>query len=531
MKIEDLFQLNKEFRSFEYICGKKGSEKIINNIEVIEVPDGVYWAKEGDFLVTTGYFIKKDEIVFENFIKMLIYHKAAGLGIKLGRFIERIPNKIIQIAEANSFPIIKIPLHMRYSSILWPVANKLINNENYDNYILKKYRKELKEVMKTSYNVSAITDLISIYIGYPVGIFWSVNKKQINITEDLKINNMLDILKTESNNMFKPEETVALIKKEEGNYYFLKVEAVNQLIAYICILANNNTELTETDIAIIEETLPFISVYLLSSPNKNLNHYKSLDEFFLNVMEGDYVGNEIKLKEEATYLDVVYSKSRFVWLIEIPGLSKNDYNRLVKSVKTFLDLYNREYYMIEKRKRILFISSINVEQLSDKFVTEFFLELLKNIEYSFKNLNFNIGISKICSSLKNLNFAYEEAIFAYKLGRKIKPDDKIYYYDNYMIYHLLYEVSNHPTLSKIYRNTIERITKYDNEYKAELFDTIIALIKNDFNINQTSNSLFIHRNTLYKRINKINNLLDFNLEKSESRLILQLAVKLYEILD
>ena len=531
MKIKDLFELNREFRKFEYICGQKGEDNVITNIEITEVPDGVYWVSEGDFLITTGYFIKKDEIAFENFIKTLIVRKASGLGIKVGRFIEKMPIDIINIAEANDFPIISVPIQMPYRHILWPVINKLINNEYYDNYILKRYIVELKKTMKNNYNVNAITELLTLYLNYKNGIFWGNNFKKVNSGEDYSFDIMASILKNDSNKLFVSSEANCTVLKEEGNYYFFKVEAVNYIIAYLGIFTGKKNTLNDSDLKIVEETLPYLSVYLLSNPDINLKYYKDVDEFFLSIIQGDYSDNEMKLKEDSTYLDIAYDMNRIIWTVNFNFSGIDETKRLVKTIKSFLNAYQSDFFCLEKNKRLIFVSSINSDQLSDKFYSYFFKEVIKSIEYSHKDINFSIGVSKICNNLKYLNFAHDEAVYANKIGNKIHPEDKVYYYDDYMVYHLLYEVSNHPTLSKIYRNTVERIIKYDHKNHADLFETVLSLIKNDFNINQTSKHLFIHRNTLYKRITKINNLLDLDIDKSENRLILQLAFKLKEILD
>ena len=156
---------------------------------------------------------------------------------------------------------------------------------------------------------------------------------------------------------------------------------------------------------------------------------------------------------------------------------------------------------------------------------------MKDLKKRFPTEHFSIGIGKICQSLKHLNYAQEEALFAIKIGRKLyAQQDGIYFYDNFMIYHLLYEISDHPTLSKIHKNTIERIQKYDLENNTALLKTLETLIDCDFSISQTSDKLYIHRNTLYKRINKLNSLLDFDIDNSENRLILQIALKLHKIL-
>ncbi|SHI49896.1 PucR C-terminal helix-turn-helix domain-containing protein [Dethiosulfatibacter aminovorans DSM 17477] len=529
MKIDELFALNKDFRKFEYICGVDGKDNEINNIEVTEVPEGVYWVKEGDLLVTTGYFFRNDEVAFENFIKMLIYHKAAGLAIKLGRYIDKIPQKIVQIAENNNFPIINVPFHMRYSSILWPVANKLVDTEKYSDYILKTYKKELKEEMKNNYNLDAITDLLSVYIGSTVSVFWENNKKQINTSDVLETRNIHRTLMDNYKTLFQTDKRYGHIEKEEGQYFFFKIEAVNQIVAYMGVFYPKTESISETDLELVEETIPFISIYLLSNSHHNLSHYKSLNEFYQCLIEGDYSNNERKLREEAAYFDMEFNKSRYVWIVQMPEISVDNYRRFVNIATSHLDLSTKEYYLIEKSKRLIFITSTNAEQFNERYIIEFYSELIKRIEYSFKGLSYFIGISKVCNVLKYLNYAHDEAVFAYKLGSKIHPERKIYYYDDYIVYHLLHEVSDHPALSKIYKNTVERIIRYDAENNTDFFDTLSSLIENDFNINQTANALFVHRNTLYKRMNKIDNLLDLNLEKSESRLLLQLAFKLKDL--
>lgn len=153
-----------------------------------------------------------------------------------------------------------------------------------------------------------------------------------------------------------------------------------------------------------------------------------------------------------------------------------------------------------------------------------------DLKKRFPAEHFSVGVGKTCHTLKHLNFAYEEALFALKIGKKLHAQqDGIYFYENFMIYHLLYEISGHPTLSKIYKNTIERIQKYDLENNTVLLKTLEMLVDCDFSISQTSDRLYIHRNTLYKRINKLNSLLDFDIDKSENRLILQIALKLHKI--
>jgi sugar diacid utilization regulator len=290
--------------------------------------------------------------------------------------------------------------------------------------------------------------------------------------------------------------------------------------------------LTNTDKEIIKEVMPFITVYLLSNTKKAVLYHKSLEEFFFSIIEGNYNEDELKLKEESSYRNIDFSKSRYVWTIESTITDENEYLRLEKKLVSIFQMYDNIFCHKRYSKNIMFIIENQKLQSNTKLLDSFYEKLVLDLKKSFRDQEFTIGISKICNSLKYLYFAGEEANFALKIGKKLnKNPGGVYLYDDYMIYHLLYEISGHPTLSKLYKNTIKRIKKHDSENNSELLKTLETLIDCDFSVSHTSDRLFIHRNTLYKRINKINDILDSDIDKSENRLILQIAMKLNEIIS
>jgi sugar diacid utilization regulator len=265
----------------------------------------------------------------------------------------------------------------------------------------------------------------------------------------------------------------------------------------------------------------------LSNQEKAVNYNKSLKEFWFKLIKGNYNNKELILKEDAVSLGVENNKNRFVWVVKKINNISNEFQ--YKIIKEYMQSYNKDYHIIEDSNEIIIITSLNKNQIDLKMYNGLFIDLLNQLKQKYKNIEFKVGISKTCGNLKYLSYAYEEAIFAYQFGDKINGNN-IYYYDDCMIYHLLHEVSGHPSLSKIYRNTLQKIEKYDSKNKSNLMETIEKLIECDFSINNTAKDLFIHRNTLYKRISKINEILEFDIDDSEGRLILQIAMKLNKII-
>ncbi|MDW7669447.1 MAG: PucR family transcriptional regulator ligand-binding domain-containing protein [Bacillota bacterium] len=526
MKVKDLFNLNKDYKNIKLISGADGLNNNIDSIEILEVPDGVYWVEENDLIITTGYFLNNNTDAFKSFIETLSYRKAAAVGIKLGRFIDEIPQEILKISNDKRLPIIKIPPHIKYSNILWPVMTNLTNENKYEKYILDKYKSELLFLVRNDFRIESITELLCNYTGSHCVIY--SKKDYTMIKNDYSINSEdIKSLIEENYEKIITTDNYSNIFHKENNYYVIKIMSIKETLSYLCIKTNKDEELNATDFKIIEETVPYLSIYLLSSQEKTVNYNKSLKEFWYKLTKGNYNNRDLVLKEDAVSLGVDYNKNRFIWVINKIRNGSNEF--LYKIIKEYMQSYDKDYHIIEDSDKIIVVTSLNKNQIDLKLFNGMFIDLLGQINIKHKNDKIKIGISKTCASLKYLSYAFEEAMFALQFGDKIK-ENNIFYYDDCMIYHLLHEVSGHPSLTKIYRNTLQKIEKYDKKNKSNLMETIEKLIECDFSINNTASKLFIHRNTLYKRISKINEVLEFDIDDSEGRLILQIAMKLNKII-
>lgn len=529
MKVSDIFTLNSDFKDFKVLAGRGGLDNEIRNVDIMEVPDGVYWVNPGDLIITTGYCLKNNDTTLENIVQMLVTKEAAGLGIKVGRYIDEIPKKILLLADEYNFPIIFVPITSSYNSIVRPILNKLVSDENYDFFTLKEFKQELNRLTKHNFNITVITNLISKYIGHDIYLFWENNLNLVNENTNLKALSIKKVISEYTTELLSSEE-VLKIEHNESSYKIFKIYGMNIVIAFLCVDLKNGKEFTDTDMEIIKEVIPFITVYLLSNSNKAKLYHKSLEEFFFSIIEGSYLDDELKLREEASYRNIDFNKSRYVWTIDSTIKNENDFIRFEKKIVSIFKMYDNIFCHKCYNKNLTFIIENKKLQSNAKLLEPFYEKLVSDLKKSFKDEEFTVGISKICNSLKYLNLAGEEAYFALKIGKKLKNRESgVYFYDDYMIYHLLYEISGHPTLSKLYKNTILRLKKYDSENNSELLKTLEVLIECDFSISQTSDKMFIHRNTLYKRVNKINDILESDIDKSENRLILQIALKLNEI--
>ncbi len=97
------------------IAGTAGKNRVVKSINVMDAPDISDWIKEGEMLFTTAYLIKDSPNDAAELLGKLNRRGCSGLGIKLGRFWEAIPENLIEQANHLSFPLIELPFQFTFS--------------------------------------------------------------------------------------------------------------------------------------------------------------------------------------------------------------------------------------------------------------------------------------------------------------------------------------------------------------------------------------------------------------------------------
>ena len=75
-----------------------------------------------------------------------------------------------------------------------------------------------------------------------------------------------------------------------------------------------------------------------------------------------------------------------------------------------------------------------------------------------------------------------------------------------------------------------KVIAYDEKTDGELMPTLRKLLDSNVNMKSTADSLFIHVNTLYYRVNKIEELLGIDFSSMNSRVNLFIAIKVWDTL-
>jgi purine catabolism regulator len=530
VKVCDLFSLNREFRNFEVVCGESGLSNNIKNVVTVEVTDTFRWLQPGDFAITKGYFSQKGKISFVSFVEMLIEKKAAGLGIKLGIFISKLPPEVLSLANDNQFPILSVPASIKYATIVPSILHRLSSKKQYAQYVLNTFQNDLNQLMKSMHRVTDIVDLLAAYIGYPVCAFWGKNFQWI-IPQELSAAEKAKNMKKwvmENKASFAMGNSPLWYVSGNDRFVIFNISNVSEIVAFLAVDIGGKT-LTSVDSQLIAKIIPVICVHLLSGINEIALPPESVDDLLAKTLfdKDELDLRQIRLDVGRVQLD--YRAERRVWILETPQIAPKERDDLENAVFEAVKPISLSTYHTQRDERLVFVSQFEALQGNMDHLRDFFLGLLKGLPERLAALPIHIGVSMTCFDFGDLRQGYQDADFSLRRGKKLRLKPEIYFFESFILVKILSEMWNNPILQKLHADVIERLTRNDGLKNTELLKTLAALSYSDFNITAVAKNMYLHRNTVSQRIEKINGILKLDVNDVKNRLMIQMAVKLLEL--
>lgn len=109
--------------------GAGGLGRIVQRLNVMEVPDILPWVKPHELLLTTGYPLRNTPQSLAGLVGDLDARGLAALAIKLGRYLDELPAELLAEANRLDFPIIQLPGDVGFDDILNQVLTGILNRQ------------------------------------------------------------------------------------------------------------------------------------------------------------------------------------------------------------------------------------------------------------------------------------------------------------------------------------------------------------------------------------------------------------------
>ena len=111
------------------LAGAGGLDRAVTSVTVGEVPDIADWLSGGEIVFSTMFALTNDTDRQRDFCRRIMAAGASALFVKPTRFVGSFPLDVLEIAEKRDFPIVEVPLEIRWTRIMEEAMGVLINRQ------------------------------------------------------------------------------------------------------------------------------------------------------------------------------------------------------------------------------------------------------------------------------------------------------------------------------------------------------------------------------------------------------------------
>ena len=158
-------------------------------------------------------------------------------------------------------------------------------------------------------------------------------------------------------------------------------------------------------------------------------------------------------------------------------------------------------------------------------------EIVSSLRQTLKFGRFRFCLGRWVGSRGDVPESYREARRAAEVAELCRMRDDVVAYGRLGTYLLLYRLAGSPEAEEFTEETLRPLLSHDSRHYSPgaLIETLKAYFECNGNVKETAERLFVHYNTVAYRLERIRGELGIPLDDAETRLRLQLAIKLHEI--
>ena len=205
-------------------------------------------------------------------------------------------------------------------------------------------------------------------------------------------------------------------------------------------------------------------------------------------------------------------------------VSEEKLQRYLKNMENYMIFSRKKTFVFELGGNIVLLFAGYAETMVKKTVTD----MLKRC--NFQKEQCYIGIGRATPNAQNIGKSYRQACQVLKLQKNTQNDKGVVAYQDLGIYTLLMDIENEDVINEYYAETIQKLVEYDKLNQTNYCEVLQCYLEHSGSVKETAEAMFVHRNTINYKSNKIEEMLNCDLSELDTRLLYSIAFMLKRIM-
>ena len=481
-------------RGAEVLAGSAGLGRRIRGVNVMEDADIVRWLRGGELLLTTGYTIRDDPTALSQLVPALAERDLAGLAVKVGLYVDTVPDEALAVADQLAFPVVGLPPRMMFDDILSEVLGTILNRQAVELERSNAIHARLTEVAVRGGSFHELAEAVAELVHRPVAIR-DVHGHDLARTDGIPDD-------PEAPRVTRP------IRAGDADHGAV-------------VVWTDGTDVAPHELKTMEHAATVAATAIAQERAVVSSEQRHRTLLLMQLVSRRPV-DRAEIARWATAMGWDMDRARAVVLVE---LSDGDGEQLRVAGQPLEDGLVRAAQDALAPRAIVWALRSGLALLVEPrpSLARVTRELHAALRRAGPALRVMVAAGGVADDVDDLGRSYEEAASTLALGRELEGEDFVLEHEELGVYRLLSRLPSEE-LRRHRTETIGPLLDYDREHNGALLHTLEVFLRCEGNRVRAADELFIHYNTLRYRLNQIDALTGGLSGDPTARLNLELAL-------
>ena len=516
------------------MTGESGLDNVIEGIHLSDLEDPTPWMTSGMVLITTGEVFARDPRVGLQLLDRLKGSGAVALGVGVGHYLDHVPIAMIDRAQALLIPVFEAPLSVPFRTIVTYVFDALASSDMHRMRRSLAVQSHLLDLLIDERSVSDLIASLSAILSIPVVLFDALGNVIAPAGAGTQPDELARRLWEKYARVGGEVGPLGVVESGRHRLYYHKVSlhgVVERVLAAEAPQAPGS-ELVDTALSFVHRLL---ALDLLRSSEELLVR-RRIRSLLLEDFLAERGASEERLRRlQEQDIDLARPWRLLIVDVERPATADRSgdpepstfsfKSRLVDAIEEYLGSRSWHFLSLLQGDAVVVLAAI------DGVSREQFAATLDGVRQQLGELtgwNVAIGCSAPAQGLAPPPVAMNQAREALRQA-KSGPVERTLLFEDLPEALRVVNGLDAETMLGIYNRLIAPLASHDAKHHTLLLPTLRALFDNHLSPHETAAALFVHRNTLHKRLRRIESVLNVNLDCMDDVLELYIGMRAGEL--
>ncbi len=515
-------------RGTAVLAGTGGLDRQVGGVNVMEVPDVVDWVKPQELLVTTGFPLVSGDGAgrsprLAGLVRDLDARGLAGIGIKVGRYLDEVPRDVLALADELDFPLLALPASLGFDDLLHQTYVRLNELQSGVLERIDRLHQALTLLVLEGGDLDHIAAEVAGVLEVGVLVTSTDGRERAAaLTPELR-SRLEDAGLFDPTGRFRVERASGRpLPVGKGQVRLQPIAAGGtDLARLVCFRADR--PLSPEDVSALERTATVAALLVTRRQAVNAVESKYRGDFLRDVFLGR-AGDEDYVIEHAATLGWELARPMHVVSAEIDPLAPEEPPVSGRLRRSWQERFSAAWQQVcESMDRTVPTVDFSAEVVTLLPVPDRFRDdpddAHATMEETVRQIvtavagdrgggrrPFSVGVSRLVTSLAQLPDAYMQARRATEVGRRIKGGSSTTWFDQLGVHRLIALVPDAAELRAFARDVLGELAE-DTDAAADLRRTLQILLDTNLNVAEAARLQFFHYNTMRYRVSKLERML------------------------